>query len=131
MKNGLGEDITEGKISYPIVYCFSLLKGKRMSVCSNQKIPNLQHASLHNLMEEKDSEIKQNQESGKIDLFDQINNSNIYSNKKILKNSKQDMEMQTPISDLRIDMEELVGILQEKTKDRAKISKAIKILKSK
>lgn len=32
MKNGIGEDITEGKISFPIIYSVSSVRNRKMSV---------------------------------------------------------------------------------------------------
>lgn len=47
MKNGLGADITEGKLSYPVVYCLSKYREQKkkmksepnLAIARNGKIP--------------------------------------------------------------------------------------------
>lgn len=107
MKNGLGEDITEGKISFPIIYCVSRIHGKRMSV----------HDLNANQIENEDDEDEEE------DLLELVNSSNIYHLSKSLseQNKKPTYE----------DLKNLFEILKQKTNDMDKITEAINILKSK
>ena len=135
MKNGLGEDITEGKMSYPIVYLLSRNKGRKNSVLITSQneikeqecISEIENAEI-NIKNNKSSLIDVNKNTN--NLFEVVNNSNIFSYNTLKKNynTEEDMEnSKTFENDLKI----LIKILQEKTKDKNKISTAIKILKSK
>lgn len=42
MKNGLGGDITEGKISFPIVYCLSKFRNRKISFENSINSENIQ-----------------------------------------------------------------------------------------
>ena len=138
MKNGLGEDITEGKISYPIVYCIALNKGKRHSVCTWNTNEEPKHASLHEMI---DKDIPSNKKPVPIsteakeeeieeDLFKKINESNIYSNMQSKNGVEKSWDFSEIDKNLSQDLKKLVKILQEKTTDKGKISTAIQILKS-
>ena len=122
MKNGLGEDITEGKISYPIVYCFSKYRGRKNSVTMINPSNDLIQNNIMNTSLDKEKTINSDPE----DLLDFVNNSNIYSIQNKQKNNSTDND-QVESQDMNL----LVEILKEKTKDKERISKAIKILKSK
>ena len=134
MKNGLGEDITEGKISYPIVYCFSTFRGIKASFTAFPSQNELKHGGLYDLVEKRpnlaDSKKFKKQISLKVeneeeDLIDFVNNSNVYSM------SNVEEEIQEGRGDeMNEDINALVDILKEKTKDKKKISKAIQILNS-
>jgi hypothetical protein len=133
MKNGLGEDITEGKISYPIVYCFSNFRGRRNSICSLPPNEEIEHGGLYQLLEKNcsldDSSVKSNgnlEKSGEIDLIDLVNKTNVFS----LRNMEKVLKKEKKADSMKEDINSLVQILQEKTKDPKKISKAIKILNS-
>ena len=129
MKNGLGEDITEGKISYPIVYLFSKYRGRKNSINSIAKFEDVEHASLADLIENDENNSNTTDKNNK-NLFDVINNSNVYSNKTLKKryNTIENVDQSMTFGE---DLNTLVEILKEKTKDKKKISIAIGILKSK
>jgi hypothetical protein len=122
MKNGLGEDITEGKISYPIVYCFSRYRGRKKSVTMINPSNDLLQNNIMNTSLDMEKSITSDPE----DLLDFVNNSNIYS----IQNKQQNNDTDNDQVESQ-DMNLLVEILKEKTKDKQRISKAIKILKSK
>ena len=46
MKNGLGEDITEGCISFPIIYCVSKVRRRKMSIYSKPNEQDLQDSTF-------------------------------------------------------------------------------------
>lgn len=116
MKNGLGEDITEGKISFPIIYCASNIYGRRMSI----HLLNDKSTIDGDSSEEEDEE----EEIPQQDLLELINSSNVYSSS--LQSIIEKSEKPT-INDLNT----LYDILKQKTNDQQKIQQAISILKSK
>ena len=132
MKNGLGEDITEGKISYPIVYLLSRNKGRKNSI----QIPahnNMEQPSISEITDTKSNDTKKNvslNEENEKDFFDVVNKSNVFSYN-TLKKKYNTIENIDNSNMFKKDLEILVSILQEKTKDKNKISTAIQILKSK
>lgn len=114
MKNGLGEDITEGKISFPIIYCVSRIFGRRMSVY----VINDRSTVDSSLNEELSGS-----EEPEEDLLELVNTSNVYQLTKSLKEINQNPTAR--------DLNRLYDILKEKTNDKEKIEEAIDILRSK
>ena len=114
MKNGLGEDITEGKISFPIIYCVSRIFGRRMSVY----VINDRSTVDSSLNEELSGS-----EEPEEDLLELVNTSNVYQLTKSLKEINPNPTAR--------DLNRLYDILKEKTNDKEKIEEAIDILRSK
>lgn len=115
MKNGIGEDITEGKISFPIIYCASRIYGRRMS-CYMINEKSTMESSFND--DFSDDEEKDNES-----LIDLVNKSNVYSLSQSIIEKKEKPNSK--------DLFALFEILQEKTSDKEKIEEAISILKSK
>jgi hypothetical protein len=118
MKNGLGEDITEGKISFPVIYCVSKIYGRRMSIHMLNDKSTIDGGSSEEEEEEQEEEMPQQ------DLLEFVNSSNVYSfsSQHIIENNER------PTMD---DLNTLYDILKQKTNDQEKIQEAISILKSK
>lgn len=114
MKNGLGEDITEGKISFPIIYCASKIYGRRMSI----------HFLNDKSTIDGDSSDEEEEEILQEDLLEFVNSSNVYS---LSSQSALEKNEKPTINDLN----KLYDILKEKTNNQEKIEEAISILKSK